>query len=60
MMEYNLITTPMVENLKSFVHFNLYLIDPSIYIGPLIYLVNSRPEIRFAVDTLSQYMVEPR
>ena len=29
-------------------------------IGSLIYLTNMRPNICFAVSTLSQYMVEPR
>jgi hypothetical protein len=29
-------------------------------IGSLMYLVNTRPDICFAVNTLSQFMVEPR
>ena len=29
-------------------------------IRSLMYLVNTRPDICFAVNTLSQYMVEPR
>jgi hypothetical protein len=29
-------------------------------IGSLMYLVNTRSDICFAVNTLSQYMVEPR
>ena len=29
-------------------------------VGALMFLVNSRPNICFALNTLSQYMVEPR
>jgi hypothetical protein len=39
------------------------LVDPSLYrqlIGSLMYLVNTRPSICFAVNTLSQFQVEPR
>lgn len=39
------------------------LVDPTIYrqlIGSLMYLVNSRPDISFVVNTLIQFMVEPR
>jgi hypothetical protein len=38
-------------------------VDPSLYqqlIGSLIYLVNTRPDIFFAINTLSQFQVEPR
>jgi hypothetical protein len=38
-------------------------VDPSLYrqlIGSLMYLVNTRPNICFAVNTLSQFQVEPR
>ena len=37
--------------------------DPTLYrqfIGSLMYLVNTRPDICYTVNTLSQYMVEPR
>jgi hypothetical protein len=38
-------------------------VDSTLYrqlIGSLMYLVNTRPDICFAVSTLSQFMVEPR
>ena len=37
--------------------------DPTLYrqlIGSLMYLVNTRPDMSFAVNTLGQFMVEPR
>ena len=37
--------------------------DPTLYrqlIRSLMYLVNTRPNICYAVNTLSQFMVEPR
>ena len=37
--------------------------DPTLYrqlIGSLMYLVNIRPDISFAVNSLSQFMVDPR
>ena len=39
------------------------LVDVTHYrqiIGSLMYLTNSRPDICFAVNTLSQYLVQPR
>jgi hypothetical protein len=38
-------------------------VDPSLYrqlIGSLMYLVNTRPDICFSVNTLSEFQVEPR
>jgi hypothetical protein len=37
-------------------------VDSTLYrqlIGSLMYLVNTRPDICFVVNTLSQFMVEP-
>ena len=39
------------------------LVDPTLYrqlIGSLMYLVNTRPNLSFAVNTLSQFMMEPK
>jgi hypothetical protein len=61
MMHCKPMATPIVANMKSFVDFEFDLIDPSMYmqlIGSLMYLVNTRPDICFAINTLSQCMVE--
>jgi hypothetical protein len=55
--------TPMITNLKKVTTSDLELVDPTLYkqlIGSLMYPVNIRPDICFAVNTLSQFMVEPR
>ena len=39
------------------------LIDPTMYrelIGSLMYMMNTRPDICFAVNVLSRFMCEPR
>jgi hypothetical protein len=56
-------STPMITNWKKLNASDSQLVDATIYrqlIGSLMYLVNTRPDIRFAVNTLSQHMVEPR
>ena len=56
-------STPMVTNWKKLHPSEGELVDPTLYrqvIGSLMYLVNSRPDLCFAVNTLSQFMVEPR
>jgi hypothetical protein len=63
MMDCKSMATPMVTNLKKLRDSDSDLVDPSMYrqlIGSLMYLVNTRPDIFFAVNTLSQFMVEPR
>jgi hypothetical protein len=55
--------TPMVTNLKKIDSSVSELADSRQYrqlIGSLMYLVNTRPDICFVVNTLSQFMVEPR
>jgi hypothetical protein len=56
-------STPMITNWKKLSASDSQLVDAIVYrqlIGSLMYLVNTRPDICFAVNTLSQYMVEPR
>ena len=63
MMDCKSMATPMVTNLKLLSDISSDSVDPTMYIqliGSLMYLVNTRPDIRFAANTLSQYMVEPR
>jgi hypothetical protein len=61
--DYKPMSTPMITNWKKLHASDSKLVDPTLYrqlIGSLMYLVNTRPDICFAVNTLSQFMVEPR
>jgi hypothetical protein len=63
MLECKSMNTPMEAKLKLLVDTSLEFIDATLYrqvIGSLIYLTNTRPDICFAVNTLSQFLVEPR
>jgi hypothetical protein len=63
MLECNSMNTPMEAKLKLLVDTSSDLIDATLYrqiIGSLMYLTNTRPDICFAVNTLSQFLVEPR
>ena len=63
MTECKTMVTPMDANLKKLASSDSQMVDPTMYrqlIGSLMYLVNTRPDICFAVSTLSQFMVEPR
>jgi hypothetical protein len=54
---------PMATNMKLLDDTTSEVVDATLYkqmIGPLMYLTNTRPNICFAVNTLSQYMVDPR
>jgi hypothetical protein len=58
-------TTPMVANLKKLSESSSDsdLIDPTMYrqlIGSLMYLVNTKPDICYAVNALSQFTSQPR
>jgi hypothetical protein len=55
--------TPMETNLKLLVETSLELIDVTLYrqiIGSLMYPMNTRTDIFFSMNTLSQFLVEPR
>ena len=63
MMDCKSMATPMVTNLKLLSDSSSYLLDPTMYkqlIGSLMYLVNTRSDICFTMNTLSQYTVDPR
>ena len=55
--------TPMITNWKNIDASEDKDVDPTLYrqlIGSLMYLVNTRPDICYVVNTLSQFMVEPK
>jgi hypothetical protein len=56
-------STPMITNWKKLHSSESELVDPTLYrqlIGSLMYLVNTKPDLCFVVNSLSQFMVEPR
>ena len=63
MMEYKAMTTHMASNLKLLSDASSELVDATMYcqmIRSLIYLMNTILDICFAVNTLSQFMMDPR
>ena len=63
MMDYKSMTTPMASNLKLLSDASSKVVDATMYrqmIGSLMYLMNMRPDIFVAVNTLSQFLTEPR
>jgi hypothetical protein len=63
MLECKSMATPMEMNLKLLVDTSLELFDATLYrhiIGSLMYLTNTRPDICFSMNALSQYLVEPK
>jgi hypothetical protein len=63
MLECKSMNTPMEKKLKLLVDTSSELVDATLYkqiIGLLMYLTNTMPYICFDVNTLSQYLVEPK
>ena len=63
MMDCKAMATPMESNLKLLCDASSESVDATMYrqmIGSLMYLTNTRPDICFAVNTLSQFLTEPR
>ena len=63
MLKCKAMTTPMDTNLKLLVDASSELVDVTLYIkiiGSLMYLTNTQPYICFVVNTLSQYLFDPR
>jgi hypothetical protein len=55
--------TPMVMDLKKMNDTDSGDVDPHLYqqlIGSLMYLVNTRPDICYAVNVLSHFMSQPK
>ena len=54
-------TTPMALNMKLLSDASSELVDSTMYrqmIGSLMYLTNMRPDICFAMNTLSQFLTD--
>ena len=63
MIESKAITTPMASILKLLSDASSKAVDATMYhymIGSLMYLMKTRPDICFVVNTLSQYLSDPR
>ena len=63
MMDCKAMIRPMASNLKLLSDASSEAVDAMMYrqmIGSLMYLMNTRPDICFAVNTLSQFFTDPR
>ena len=63
MMDCKAMTTPMAFNLNILSYTSSEMVDATMYrhmIGSLMYLMNMRPYIFFAMNTLSQFLTDPR
>ena len=58
MMDYKAMATPMASNMKLFSNASSKSVDAMMY--HQMYLTNTRPDICFAVNTLSQYLTDSR
>ena len=62
-MDYKAMTTRMASKLKLLSDASSELVDAMMYhqmIGSLMYLTNTRPDICFVVNTLSQFWIDTR
>lgn len=63
MQDYRPMATPMITNWKNIDASGDREVDLTLYrqlIGSLMYLVNTKTNISFTFNTLSQFMVEPK
>ena len=63
MIDCKAMTTPMASNLKPLSDASLEAVDATMYrqmIGSLMQLTNTRPDICFAMNTLSQFLTDLR
>ena len=63
MMDCKAMTTPMASNLKLLSDASSEAVDAMMYrqmIRSLMYLMNIRPDICFAMNTLIQFLTDPR
>ena len=63
MLECKAMATPVDSNMKLLADDLSELVDVTQYrqiIGSLMYLTNTKPDICFVVNTMSQYLVKPR
>ena len=61
--DYKPMAMPMITNMKKVTTSDLDMVDPTLYkqsIGSLMYMVNIRLDICFAMNTFRQFVVESR